>query len=123
MTVKEFQKFFEDEEFARAFVDLNTKEEMRAVFARKGIDLPTEVCAELFDLVERCRNNELTEQEQRVLQLAQKENNGEELSDEELEMVSGGFLLSTLIAGMFIFGIPAGVVGLIVAGVVCKYKG
>ena len=78
MNEEKIKEVFSDKDFVESLLELETAEEVQSAISKKGIDLS------ISDI--------------EVLR-AQLVNNGEELSEEDLENVAGGFVISaTLVA-------------------------
>lgn len=103
------KKAFQDKEFVEKLLKFNDQtepEEVQALFAEKGIELTIEEINEIHDQVVGYNEGELTEEEQKLRSIVQKDFDGEELSDEELELVSGGM------SGYQIFKLVGSCIGL-----------
>ena len=100
MNAEKIKKVFSDEEFVTSLFELETPEEVQEALEEKEINLSTEEICQMRDFIIHYQDGELTEEEQKVLELAQKSMDGE-LSEEELENVSGGSLvIAGLVAGI-----------------------
>ena len=100
MNAEKIKKVFSDEEFVTSLFELETPEEVQEALEEKEINLSTEEICQMRDFIIHYQDGELTEEEQKVLELAQKSMDGE-LSEEELEKVSGGSLvIAGLVAGI-----------------------
>ena len=98
------KQVFADEEFVKGLFQLDTPQEVQAALREKNIELSVDEIVKIRDV------------------LVKKFESGGELSDEELEMVSGG-LISELVAGIVLisaaltaFGVVVGAGGGLVAG-------
>lgn len=111
MTKKDLE-ILSDQEYVKSLLDLKTPEEMQKSLEGRGADLTIDEINRIMDTVKRCLNNELTEQEKNMLKAAQ-ENDAGELSDDELENVSGGILVVDDVIFWGIIGCVAGVAALI----------
>ena len=100
MNAEKIKKVFSDEEFVTSLFELETLEEVQTALEEKEIEMTIEEIGQVRDLLIRYQEGELTEDEQKALELAQKSMDGE-LSEEELEKVSGGSLvIAGLVAGI-----------------------
>ena len=75
---EKFTKAFSDKAFAEKVLAMETPEEVRAALLEKDIDLDVEDIIKIKDLMERRLNG------------------GEELSEDDLEDISGGALIDTI---------------------------
>ncbi len=75
---EKFTKAFSDKAFAEKVLAMETPEEVRAALLEKDIDLDVEDIIEIKDLMERRLNG------------------GEELSEDDLEDISGGALIDII---------------------------
>lgn len=85
-----FKKAFSDETFAKKIMTLETPQDVQVMLRTKDIDLSVEEIIKVKDLI--------------VERLA----GGGELSDAQLENVSGGVIEYFMIASLFVGGIAAG---------------
>ena len=99
MNAEKIKKVFSDEEFVTSLFELETPEEVQEALEEKEINLSTEEICQMRDFIIHYQDGELTEEEQKVLELAQKSMDGE-LSEEELENVSGGELFIAVSVGV-----------------------
>ena len=107
MNVEKIKKVLSDEEFVTSLFELETPEEVQEALEEKEITLSTEEIIQVRDFIIHYQNGELTEEEQKVLELAGKYGEGE-LSEEELENVSGGLLFAAVTVGVVLgFGLWA----------------
>ena len=81
MNVEKIKKVFSDEEFVTSLFELETPEEVQEALEEKEITLSTEEIIQVRDFIIHYQNGELTEEEQKVLELAGKYGEGE-LSEE-----------------------------------------
>ena len=84
------KQVFSDEEFVKGLFQLDTPEEVQTALAGKGIDLSVPDIIKIKDLLQH------------------KIQSGEELSEEDLEGVTGGVLVMSTLAGLCL---AAGIVG------------
>ncbi len=80
MEEQKIRDIFSDEQFVKELLDLETPEEVKVVLADHDIDVTVDDIMQVKELFEKKQNGEI--------------------SDEELENVSGGFLLELLIMGV-----------------------
>ena len=89
MNLEKMKEVFSDEEFVKSLFDLETPEQVQDALEEKEIVLSTEEICQMRDLLIRYQEGTLTEEEQKAMELAEHYGD-DELSDEELENVSGG---------------------------------
>jgi len=99
MNKEKLQEVFSDEVFVKSLLALETPEEVQVLLKTKDVELSVEEIIKVKDL------------------MASKMASGEELSDEDLDNVAGGFFL-TLIASL----IPA-IIGLTAGGISAGTQG
>ena len=87
MNIERVKEVFADEAFAKSLFELETASEMQAALKEKGIELSEEEITSIQDVLMKVKNGEVTKEqiEKWSIQLE----NGE-LSEEALELVSGG---------------------------------
>lgn len=104
------KELLQDEAFVTKMRQQTEPEGAQALLAEKGIDMTIDELMEMHELMERYEKGELTDEEQRMISIVQKDYNGEELTEEELALVSGGMSEGTSI-GLIVFGL-IGLIGL-----------
>lgn len=99
MDLVKIKEVFSDEEFVKSLLNLETPQEVQQALKEKDVDLSIDEITSIGELLTRYANDELTDQDKKVIELASKP--VDELSDEDLESVSGGlFILTTVSVGL-----------------------
>lgn len=102
MDINKLKDVLSDKTFVEQLLSMEDEEQVQVALKEKGIDITLQQIDEIKDYIDRYQNNQLSEQEKNLLEAAQKNINGQ-LSDEELESVSGGIVvIDTLIVALFI---------------------
>lgn len=109
---KKLEELLKDKEFCEKLFALDETKDVQDLLNTNGIELSIEEIEQIKDLVIRFQNDDLTDEEKKLIEKFQKTG---ELSDDDLENVSGGLFL--LIGG----GAVALTVGLAIYGVVSAY--
>lgn len=113
MTKEKLMEVFSDKQFVESLFKMDTPQEVQKALSEKGVDVTVEEIEQARELLIRYENGQLSEKEQSILDMFQK---GEgELSDKDLEDVSGGFVItvSALLFGAGVYSLItwAGVAG------------
>ena len=96
MNIEKMKEVFSDEAFVKSLFELETVAEVQAALQEKGIELTEEEILGVRDLLIKVEEGGISA-EQLEKWAAQIESG--ELSEEMLEQVSGGILVSSFIAG------------------------
>lgn len=100
MNKEKLNEVFSDQQFVESLLQLETPEQVQQILKEKGIDLTVEEIEQTRDFLVRYANGQLSEKETATLKLLQNSNG--ELSEDELENVSGGvFLLCACLLGSY----------------------
>lgn len=87
MSEEQIKELFSDETFVASILEMETPEEVQKALSERGLDLSLEEINTI--------QNSLSNEE-------------EELSEDQLEEVAGGFAVTTLVCGLIIGGAAAG---------------
>ena len=87
MNIERVKEVFADEAFAKSVFELETASEMQAALKEKGIELSEEEITSIQDVLMKVKNGEVTKEQ--IEKWSVQSENGE-LSEEALELVSGG---------------------------------
>lgn len=90
MNIELMKKVLGDEEFVNSLLEMEDAQQVQEKLKEKGLDFTIEQINEIRDLIARYSQNELTQQEQDLLEQARAYENGE-LNEEQLEAISGGW--------------------------------
>lgn len=104
MNIERVKEVFADEAFAKSVFELETASEMQAALKEKGIELSEEEITSIQDALMKVKTGEITKEQ--IEKWSVQLENGE-LSEEALEMVSGG-LIACLIIQLVGVGIISG---------------
>lgn len=103
MNINKLKEVLSNKEFVEDLFQLETSQQVSDALKDKGVEISAQEVESIHDILVRYENNELTEKEKKLFE--QYESQDGELSEDELENVSGGF-------GIFFIGACAVVVGL-----------
>lgn len=92
MDLKYVKEVFNNEQYINSLLQLSTPQQVQQSLKQKDIDLSIDEINQIKDIFERYQNNKLTDQELKVFNLLQ-ESNINELSDDDLENVTGGSII------------------------------
>lgn len=107
MDINKIKEVFNDKDFVTQLFNLDDDTQVQKALKGKGIDISLEDIDKIKDTIDRYENNQLSQQELDLIEATQKNLDGQ-LSDEQLESVSGGLaLIDDLIIGLFV-GIMVG---------------
>lgn len=100
MNINKLKEVLNDQEFVEKLFGLENVNDIQNTLSEKGIDLSIEEIEATKDMLIRYQNNELTEQEKKIIENAQTEN--DELNEDQLEAVTGGsfFIFMIVIAAL-----------------------
>ena len=87
MNIERVKEVFADEAFAKSVFELETASEIQAALKEKGIELSEEEITSIQDVLMKVKNGEVTKEQ--IEKWSVQLENGE-LSEEALELVSGG---------------------------------
>lgn len=87
MNIERVKEVFADEAFAKSVFELETASEIQAALKEKGIELSEEEITSIKDVLMKVKNGEITKEQ--IEKWSVQLENGE-LSEEALELVSGG---------------------------------
>lgn len=90
MNIELMKEVFSDEGFVNSLLETEDAQQVQEKLKEKGLDFTIEQINEIRDLIARYSQNELTQQEQDLLEQARAYENGE-LNEEQLEAISGGW--------------------------------
>lgn len=107
MDIEKIKKVLSDEEFVKSLLNFETPQQVQQALKDKGVELSIDEITSVGDLLNRYLSNELTDQEKKVIELVN--NSGDELNEEELESVAGGFVMTTV-------GVVCALIGTIIVG-------
>ena len=110
MNIERVKEVFADEAFAKSVFELETASEIQAALKEKGIELSEEEITSIQDVLMKVKNGEVTKEQ--IEKWSVQLENGE-LSEEALELVSGG------IEPFSIFMIAWLIIDLVGAGTFC----
>lgn len=117
------KEIFADEAFVKSLMELESAAEVQEALKEKGIELTEDDIMALRDIILKVEEGEIS-REQLESWAAQAEDG--ELPEEMLELVSGGFVISSLLIGIAITtaatGVAVGTTVGIGAGVVSAIK-
>lgn len=102
MELSRIKEVCSDQEYLKELFNLSTPEEVQASLKEKGIDMTIDEINQTADFLNRANNGELTENEQKAVEMLSKSNG--ELSEEDLESVTGGATLAVFVGYMAAFG-------------------
>ena len=111
MNIERVKEVFADEAFAKSVFELETASEIQAALKEKGIELSEEEITSIQDVLMKVKNGEVTKEQ--IEKWSVQLENGE-LSEEALELVSGGiepfsiFLIVSLVVQIAGFGTVSG---------------
>ena len=111
MNIERVKEVFADEAFAKSVFELETASEIQAALKEKGIELSEEEITSIQDALMKVKTGEVTKEQ--IEKWSVQLENGE-LSEETLELVSGGmdpfsiFLIVSLVVQIAGFGTVAG---------------
>lgn len=96
--MNKLKELLQDESFATKLFNLDDPKDIQKLLSDNGVELSIEEIEQTKDFVQRYNDSKLTEAEKKAVD-AYLENDGDALSDEQLEAVNGGFI------GFAIFGL------------------
>lgn len=111
MNIERVKEVFADEAFAKSVFELETASEIQAALKEKGIELSEEEITSIQDVLMKVKNGEVAKEQ--IEKWSVQLENGE-LSEEALELVSGGiepfsiFLIVSLVVQIAGFGTVSG---------------
>lgn len=105
MNIERVKEVFADEAFAKSVFELETVSEVQAALKEKGIELSEEEITSIQDALMKVKTGEITKEQ--IEKWSVQLENGE-LSEEALEMVSGGTI--SLIAFLIIELVGVGII-------------
>lgn len=106
MDLNKIKEVLNDKEYVESLLKLETPQQVQESLASKGVDLTVEQINEIKDLIIRYQEDNLTDLEKQELKNVQ----DGELSDDQLEAVSGG----SIVIGLILVGVIAAEVGIVV---------
>lgn len=95
MNMEKMKEAFSDEAFVKSLFELETATEVQTALQKKGIDLTEEEILAVRELLIKLEGGEITAEQ--LESLARRSEDGE-LSDEALEQVAGGFVVTSMAA-------------------------
>lgn len=105
LSKEKIEEIFSDKEFVNNLIQIEDPQQVQEVLKEKGLDLTIEEIQYVGDLVSRAINNELTDQEKKMFETYEKGDT--ELSDDELESVSGGIIITLSVTLFHILTVSA----------------
>lgn len=115
MDLIKVKEVFSDQEFVKELFDLDEPLDVQKALREKDVEVSIEEIETMRDVIVRYQNDQLTDQEKKLLEMSEK--NDDELSDDLLESVSGGSLTVATLFAIYCIG-TALIVGSSTAGVV-----
>lgn len=94
MNIERVKEVFADEAFAKSLFELETASEMQAALKEKGIELSEEEITSIQDALMKVKTGEITKEQ--IEKWSVQLENGE-LSEESLELVSGGIGILSIV--------------------------
>lgn len=94
MNTDKLKQLLRDEKFCERLFDLETPQEVQELLKENSVTLTIEEIDTFKDIFQRYQNDALTEDEKKAIQFFQNRTS-DELDDEALETVAGGFGLFT----------------------------
>lgn len=85
----ELKEILNDKSFVESVVNAKDAETLKNEFSSKGLNLNNEEAQGMLDLLNRYKENKLTDDEKTMVSLMSKDSK-EELNEDELKMVAGG---------------------------------
>lgn len=89
MDLNKIKIVLSDKKYVESLLQLETPQEVQACLKEKDIELSIDEINQIADYINRYENDALTDQEKQLFNSFQ---NDGELSDDQLETVSGGFI-------------------------------
>lgn len=91
MDIKKLQELCKDEAFITSLLQLDTPQQVKQALSSKGVDLTVEQINQVNDFIARYQQGQLTDQEKKLIDLMN-QNDNDELNEQQLEAVAGGFI-------------------------------
>ena len=95
MNIEKLNEVFSDQQFVTSLFAVETVAEVQAALKEKGVELTEEEILSVRDMLSKVESGEISAEQ---LELLSKKTLDGELTDESLEQVSGGLILTTTIA-------------------------
>lgn len=106
--INKIKEIFSDTDYVKSLVALDDAKQVQESLANKGLDLTLEQINEVKDILIRYQNNESTDLEKEYIAKAGQISNGE-LSEDDLENVTGGVFGTIIIASIIAVAVTAGI--------------
>ena len=98
MEIGSLKEKIADTEVARKIIEITEANELQITMAEDGIEISMEEAEQAVDLLAKIRSGEVTMEQMASVQQFE---NGDELDEEALESVSGGFVFFRLLEYLF----------------------
>lgn len=92
MNTEKLKELLSDEKFCEQLFHLETSTQVQDLLKANGVELTVEQIDTVKDLFTRYQNDQLTDEEKKACDYFQSHSNGE-LTEKDLETVSGGFMM------------------------------
>lgn len=111
MDIKKLNEVLKDESFVKQLLQLETVNQVQQALADKGVNLTIEEIEAIKDIIQRYENDQLSEQEKQQLETINTLNT-DELSDNDLQAVTGGFITVILTVAAITIGTVGTITGI-----------
>ena len=95
MNVVKMKEIFSDEQFVKSLFEMETAAAVQAALKEHGIDLTEQEILSIQNMLSKVESGEISAEQ---MDLLAKKTMGGELSDESLEQIAGGFVITATVA-------------------------